>query len=110
MSTNIKLNKLSKIIQSREILGALLGKLAGQLMKVGLPLAKTFLAPLTTMALASAIPKYQANTTPIGENLETKVYYGICETTFKLRYTNHKSCSTTKTASLILSYQASFRK
>ena len=33
---------------------------------------------------------YQANITPIGENSETKVYYGICETTFKLRYANHK--------------------
>ena len=33
---------------------------------------------------------YQANITPLGENSETKVYYGICETTFKLRYANHK--------------------
>ena len=33
---------------------------------------------------------YQANITPLGENLETKVYYGICKTTFKLRYANHK--------------------
>ena len=33
---------------------------------------------------------YQANITPVDENSETKVYYGICETTFKLRYTNHK--------------------
>ena len=33
---------------------------------------------------------YQAKITPFGENLETKVYYGICETTFKLRYINHK--------------------
>ena len=24
---------------------------------------------------------YQANITPFGENSETKVYYGICETT-----------------------------
>ena len=24
------------------------------------------------------------------ENSETKVYYGICETTFKLRYANHQ--------------------
>ena len=33
---------------------------------------------------------YQENTTSIDENSETKVYYGICETTFKLRYVNHK--------------------
>ena len=37
---------------------------------------------------------YQANITTIGENSETKVYFGICETTFKLRYVNHKkSCN-----------------
>ena len=34
---------------------------------------------------------YQANITPIGENLKTKVYYGNCETTFKLGYENHKN-------------------
>ena len=33
---------------------------------------------------------YQASITPIGENSETKVYYGIYETTFKLRDANHK--------------------
>ena len=33
---------------------------------------------------------YQANITPAEENSETKVYYGICETTFKLRQANHK--------------------
>ena len=33
---------------------------------------------------------YQAGITPIGENSETKVYYGIYETTFKLRDANHK--------------------
>ena len=33
---------------------------------------------------------YQANITPLGENSENKVYYGIHETTFKLRYTDHK--------------------
>ena len=36
---------------------------------------------------------YQANITPIGENLKTKVYYGNCETTFKLGYENHKNSS-----------------
>ena len=33
---------------------------------------------------------YQENITQLSENSETKVYYGICETTFKLRYANHK--------------------
>ena len=33
---------------------------------------------------------YKANITPLGENSETKVYYGICDATFKLRYANHK--------------------
>ena len=32
---------------------------------------------------------YQANT-PLDENSETKVYYGICKTTFELRHANHK--------------------
>ena len=36
----------------------------------------------------SAITSYTKQT--LGENSETKVYYGICETTFKLRYANHK--------------------
>ena len=42
MFTNIKLSKaqLSKIIQSIECLGALLGKFAGSLMKIAVPLAK----------------------------------------------------------------------
>ena len=31
-----------------------------------------------------------AYTTPLGKNSETKVYCGICETTFKLRYANPK--------------------
>ena len=33
---------------------------------------------------------YQANITSFGENSETKVYYGICKTTFKLRNANYK--------------------
>ena len=33
---------------------------------------------------------YQANITPIDKNSETKVYFGICKTTFKLRYANHQ--------------------
>ena len=43
MSTDLKLSKaqISKIIQSGGFLGSLLSKLAGPLMKVTLPLAKT---------------------------------------------------------------------
>ena len=46
---------MSKISHSIGFLGALLGKLAGPLMKVGVPSAKNFLAPLATMVSASAI-------------------------------------------------------
>ena len=57
MSTDLKLSKaqISKIIQSRGFLGSLLGKLAGPLMKVAVPLAKNILAPLGITAAASAI-------------------------------------------------------
>ena len=57
MLTDLKLSKaqISKIIQSGEILGSLLSKLAGLLMKVATPLAKNVLAPLGTTAVASAI-------------------------------------------------------
>ena len=57
MSTDIKLNKthLPKIIQSDGFLDALLSKFAGPLMKVTVLLAKNVLAPLATMAFASAI-------------------------------------------------------
>ena len=46
ISTNIKLStvEISKIIQSGELLGSLLNKLAGPLMKVAVPLAKSILA------------------------------------------------------------------
>ena len=56
MSTDIKLSKaqITKIIQSGGILGSLLGKLAGLLMKVAVPLAKNILAPLGITAAASA--------------------------------------------------------
>ena len=56
-STNIKLTKtqLSKMIQSGGFLGILLGKLAGTLMKVAMPLAKNVLAPLGLSAAMSAI-------------------------------------------------------
>ena len=40
--------------------------------------------PLQQKCLSNNI-LYQANITTIGENSETKVYYGIYETTFKLR-------------------------
>ena len=56
-STDIKLSKtqLSKMIQSGGVLGNLLGKLAGPLMKVAMPLAKNVLAPLGLSAAMSAI-------------------------------------------------------
>ena len=48
MSTDIKLSKaqIFKVIQSRGFLGSLLRKLAGPLIKVAIPLAKTVLAQL----------------------------------------------------------------
>ena len=57
MSTNITLSKtqMSKMIQSGQFLGSLLSKLAGQLMKVAVPLAKNILIPLGITAAASAI-------------------------------------------------------
>ena len=56
-STDIKLSKtqLSKMIQSGGFLGNLLGKLAGPLMKVAMPLAKNVLASLGISAAMSAI-------------------------------------------------------
>ena len=45
--------------------------------------------PLQQNCLSNNI-LYQANVTPVGKNSETKVEYGICKTTFKLRYANHK--------------------
>ena len=56
-SIDIKLSKtqLSKIIQSGGFLGNLLGKLAGPLMKVAMPLAKNVLAPIGLSAATSAI-------------------------------------------------------
>ena len=52
MSSDKKLNKtkLSKIIQSGEYLGALLGKYADPLIKVASPLAKNVAAPLGNLA------------------------------------------------------------
>ena len=56
-SINIKLSKtqLSKMLKSGGFLGNLLGKLAGPLMKVAMPLAKHVLAPLGLSAAISAI-------------------------------------------------------
>ena len=56
-STDIKLSKtqLIKMIQSGGFSGNLLGKLAGPLMKVAMPLAKNVLAPLRLTAAMSAI-------------------------------------------------------
>ena len=57
VSMNVKLSKaqLSQIIQSAEFLGALLGKLAGPLMRVVVPFTKNILALLVTMASVSPI-------------------------------------------------------
>ena len=57
MSIDIKLSKaqISKIIQSGGSLGSLLSKLAGQLIKAAIHLAKNVLAPLGITAASSAI-------------------------------------------------------
>ena len=56
LATDIKLNKaqIKKLIKSGGFLGKLLSKLAGPLMKVALPLAKSILAPLGLTAAMSA--------------------------------------------------------
>ena len=56
MSTDLKLTRAQffKIIKSGGILGSLLNKIAGPLMKVAIPLAKNILAPLGIRAAASA--------------------------------------------------------
>ena len=57
LATGIKFSKvqIKKIIQSGGFLSKLLSKLAGQLMKVAMPLAKNVLAPLGLTAAMSAI-------------------------------------------------------
>ena len=57
ISTDIKFSKaqLKKLIQSVGLLGKLLSKLAGPLMKVAMPLAKNVLAPLGLTAAMSTI-------------------------------------------------------
>ena len=57
MLTNLKLSKpqISKIIQSGGLVGSLLSKLTGSLLKVAVSLAKNILVPLGTTAAAPAI-------------------------------------------------------
>ena len=57
LSTDIKLSKaqIKKLIQSGGVLGKLLSKLAGPLMKVAMPLAKNVSAPLGLTAAMSGI-------------------------------------------------------
>ena len=57
MSTYLKLSKaqISKIIQCGELLGSLLSKLAGPLIKIAVPLVKNVLPPLGMTAAASTI-------------------------------------------------------
>ena len=57
MSTDVRLSKaqIKKIIQSGGFLGSLLGKLAGPLMKVVIPLVKNVLAPLGVTTVMSVI-------------------------------------------------------
>ena len=57
MATDLKLSKaqIKKMIQSGRLLGKLLSKLAGPLMKIAIPLARNVLAPLGLTAAMSAI-------------------------------------------------------
>ena len=66
MSTDLKLSKaqISELIQSGGFLGSLLSKLASQLMKVAVPLAKSVLAPLGITAAAS----------PVDEGIQKKIH------------------------------------
>ena len=45
--------------------------------------------PLNEKCLTNNV-LYQASITTTEENPKTKIYYGVCETAFKLRYANHK--------------------
>ena len=57
MLIDLKLSRaqIPKIVQSEGFLGSLISKLAGPLMKVAIPLAKSVLAPLGFTAATSAI-------------------------------------------------------
>ena len=48
---------------------------------------------------------HKASITPNEENSKTKIYYGVSETAFKLRYGNHKKHSITSNTKLIQNYQ-----
>ena len=74
-STDIKLSKtqLSKMIQSGGFLGNLLGKLAGPLMKVAVPLAKNVLAPLGISATMSAIDRSIKKKKMLGSGMTTLI-------------------------------------
>ena len=63
--------------------------------------------PLQQNCLSNNI-LYQANASPVGENSENKVEYGICKTTFDMQITKNRSI--TETANQILSYLTSFGK
>ena len=45
--------------------------------------------PLNEKCLTNNV-LYQASITTNEENPKTKIYYGVCEAAFKLRYANHK--------------------
>ena len=70
MSTYLKLSKarISKILQSGRLLGSLLSKLAGPLMKVAVPFAKNILAPLGITLTSSVIEAGIQKDTSFREN------------------------------------------
>ena len=72
MSVDMKLSKaqIAKIIQSGGILGSLLSKIAGPLMKVAFPIAKNILAPLGITAATSAI----------AAGIQTKIHGSVAAT------------------------------
>ena len=63
--------------------------------------------PLEQRCLSNNI-LYQANITSFGQNSETKVYDGIFETTFKLRYTSHKKSFNHRNRKSDMSYLTRF--
>ena len=70
ISTYLKLFKpwISKTLQSGRLLGSLLSKLAGPLMKVAVPFAKTILAPLGITLNSSLIEAGIQKETSFREN------------------------------------------
>ena len=69
LSTGIKLSKvqLKKLIQSGGFLGRLLGRLAGSLLKTGLPLLKSVIKPLGLLCLTAA-------SSAIDGSIQKKIY------------------------------------